>query len=63
MRIKFLGILFTASVLFASEAPVTFDKTFGGEEDDVAKTVVETEDGYLIAGKTKSFTGDRDFDS
>ena len=48
MRIKFLGILFTASVLFASKAPVTFDKTFGGEEDDVAKAVVKTEDGYLI---------------
>jgi len=63
MRIQFLGILFTASVLFASEAPLTFDKTFGGEEDDVAKSVVKTADGYLIAGKTKSFTSDRDFDA
>jgi len=63
MHIKFLGILFTASVLLASEAPLTFDKTFGGKEDDVAKAVIKTEDGYLIAGKTKSFTSDRDFDA
>ncbi|MEA3455091.1 MAG: hypothetical protein U9R26_01160 [Campylobacterota bacterium] len=63
MYTKILGALFMSSALFASEAPVTFDKTFGGGEDDIAKSVVKTEDGYLIAGKTKSFTGNRDFDA
>ncbi|MEA3418216.1 MAG: hypothetical protein U9Q90_02365 [Campylobacterota bacterium] len=63
MRTKLFGILFMGSALFASEASVTFDRTFGGEEDDVAKAVVRTDDGYLIAGKTKSFTQHRDFDA
>ncbi len=63
MRTKFFGILFITSALLATETPITFDKTFGGKEDDVAKSVVKTDDGYLIAGKTKSFTSDRDFDA
>ncbi len=63
MRTKLFGTLFMASALFATEIPITFDKTFGGKEDDVAKSVVKTDDGYLIAGKTKSFTNDRDFDA
>ena len=63
MRTKFLGVLFVASALFATETPITFEKTFGGKEDDVAKSVIKTDDGYLIAGKTKSFTSDRDFDA
>jgi len=63
MRTKLIGMLFAASILTASSTPVTFDKIFGGEEDDLAKAVVKTEDGYLIAGKTKSFTDDRDFDA
>ena len=63
MHRKFFGTLFMASALFATETPITFDKTFGGKEDDVARSVVKTDDGYLIAGKTKSFTNDRDFDA
>jgi len=39
------------------------NKTFGGEEDDVAKAVIKTDDGYLIAGKTKSFTSNRDYNA
>ena len=63
MQNKFIGILFLSTVLFASQPSVTFDRTFGGEEDDVANAVVKAGDGYLIAGKTKSFTGHRDFDA
>ncbi len=63
MHTKLLGLLLMISVLFASETAVTFDKTFGGKEDDVARSVIKTNDGYLIAGKTKSFTSDRDFDA
>ena len=55
--------LCTTLTLFATQAPVTFDKSFGGDEDDVAKSVIKTNDGYLIAGKTKSFTSHRDYDA
>lgn len=63
MYSKFIGLLFVASLLVVTEASATFNQTFGGKEDDVAKSVVETEDGYLVAGKTKSFTSHRDFDA
>lgn len=60
---KLLLLLCTTLTLFASQAPITFEKTFGGDEDDVANSVLKTEDGYLIAGKTKSFTTHRDYDA
>ena len=63
MHSKFIGSLFVASLLFATGASATFNKTFGGKEDDIAKSVIETEDGYLVAGQTKSFTSNRDFDA
>jgi len=49
--------------LFATQSSVTFNKTFGGNEDDVAKAVIKTNDGYLIAGKSKSFSSNRDYDA
>jgi hypothetical protein len=55
--------LMTTLALTAAQAPITFNKTFGGEEDDVAKAVIKTDDGYLIAGKTKSFTSNRDYNA
>ena len=63
MKRSLLLSLCTTLTLFAAQAPVTFDITFGGDEDDVAKSVVKTDDGYLIAGKTKSFTSNRDYDA
>ena len=57
------GVLFLAATLSVAQTPVTFEKTFGGKDDDLAKAVVETKEGYLIAGKTKSFTKHRDFDA
>jgi len=62
MKNLLFGICLTGAVLSAAPA-VTFDETFGGKEDDVANAVVETDDGYLIAGKSKSFTKHRDFDA
>ncbi|HFS82394.1 MAG TPA: hypothetical protein ENK71_00345 [Epsilonproteobacteria bacterium] len=62
MRKIMLGTLFLVSTLFSAGGSVTFDKAFGGKEDDLAKTVIQTDDGYLIGGKTKSFTDNRDFD-
>ncbi len=58
-----IGVLFVATTFAAAQVPVTFEKTFGGKDDDLARAVVETKDGYLIAGKTKSFTRHRDFDA
>ncbi len=55
--------LVTTLTLFAAQAPITFDRSFGGDEDDVATAVIKTDDGYLIAGKTKSFTNNRDYDA
>ena len=63
MQIKLIAILFAASMLFASEKAITFDKTFGGDEDDIAYAVTKTDNGYIIAGKSKSFSGHRDFDA
>jgi len=63
MTKKIISTLLISSTLFASDNPITFDKTYGGEEDDIGKSVVKLDDGYLIAGDTKSFRDDRDFDA
>jgi len=63
MHTKLIGIISITSALLASHPSTTFEKTFGGKEDDIAKSVVKTPDGYLIGGKTKSFTDHRDFDA
>ncbi len=63
MTKTFLLSLSATLLLSASQTPVTFDRTFGGDEDDVARSVIKTDDGYLIAGKTKSFTSHRDYDA
>jgi hypothetical protein len=56
-------ILLAASTLFASQTSATFEKTFGGKENDSAKAVVKTDDGYLIAGKSNSFAKRRYYDA
>jgi len=61
MRKIILGMVLVGSSLIYAEGSIVFETVFGGEEDDVAKSVVKTDDGYLIAGKTKSFTDHRDF--
>jgi len=58
-----LGLVFVCSSLLFAEGSIVFEKVFGGEDDDVGRAVAETDDGYLIAGKTKSFTKHRDFDA
>ena len=63
MHRSLLLSLCTTLTLFATQAPQTFNKSFGGDEDDVASSVIKTDDGYLIAGKTKSFTSHRDYDA
>jgi len=54
-------LLCVGSILFASQKSIVFNKVFGGDYDDVAKSVVKTDDGYMIVGKSKSFTDNRDF--
>jgi hypothetical protein len=61
---KFLTLMLLAgSTLFASQTSATFEKTFGGKENDVAKAVVKTDNGYLIAGKSNSFAKRRYYDA
>jgi hypothetical protein len=54
-----INLLILSSAIFASDKAVTFSKTYGGIEHDIAKSVVKTDDGYLIAGKSRSFSKDR----
>jgi len=63
MHRSLLLSLCTTLTLLATQTPQTFNKTFGGDEDDVANSVIKIDDGYLIAGKTKSFTSHRDYDA
>lgn len=63
MKKYFISTLLISSTLFASNNPITFDKTYGGKEHDIAKSVIKLDDGYLIAGDTKSFHKDRDFNA
>jgi len=37
-----------------------FDLTFGGERDDVLKDVIEIDDGFMVAGTSRSFGNGRD---
>jgi len=56
-------MLFAGSTLFASQTSATLEKTFGGKENDVAKAVLKTNDGYLISGKSNSFAKRRYYDA
>jgi hypothetical protein len=56
MKKILLGVVLVSSLLFATSTAVKFQKTFGGDKDDMARSVVSTNDGYLIAGTTKSFS-------
>ncbi len=45
------------------EAGSTFSHLFGGNEDDVAYAVTKADDGYIVAGKSESFSNHRDSDA
>lgn len=56
------GLAVAGSMALAAQNG-SFEKIFGGKENDIAKSVVATDDGYLIAGKTNSFTKYRNYDA
>ena len=58
-----MGMVCTVMMVCAAHNSGTFSKLYGGDEDDVAKAIVKTDNGFLIAGKSKSFTDHRDFDA
>ena len=61
---KTLLLSLCASVtLMAAPSSNTFSKIYGGEENDVPNAVIKTDDGFLIAGKSKSFSSHRDYDA
>ncbi|MEA3370391.1 MAG: hypothetical protein U9Q40_03555 [Campylobacterota bacterium] len=39
----------------APNTKTTFEKTYGGEYDDEAKSIIALKDGYLLVGQTQSF--------
>jgi hypothetical protein len=61
MKVKLLLalVLFVALAVGVSlaltQTIITFEKTFGGKLDDVGYSVIETKDGYVVAGYTWSF--------
>jgi len=63
MKKYFISTLLISSTLFGSNNPITFDKTYGGKDHDIAKSVIKLNDGYLIAGESKSFHEDRDYNA
>lgn len=57
-----LGLSFGSVGVLASESQaITFEKSIGGKDDDIGKSVIVLDDGYLIVGKSKSFSKNRDF--
>ena len=40
-----------------------FSRLYGGEEDDIAYSIAKTKEGYVVAGKSESFSKHRDFDA
>jgi len=52
----------SASTLTMNSEVTTFEKRIGGGEEDIAKSVIVLDDGYLVVGKSKSFTKNRFFD-
>ena len=50
----------TLMVYGNSNGQTTFQKTFGGTNDDVATWVANTSTGYIVAGHTTTPNGDRD---
>ena len=56
------GTLVAGSLLTAAQNS-TFEQVFGGDEDDIAKAVISVDDGYLVAGKTNSWSKYRNYDA
>lgn len=55
--LKLILSTFVLSTLYATAAPITFAKAYGTKEDDSARSVISTKDGFLIIGYTE---GNRD---
>jgi len=54
----FLVLLFLSSNTYQAP-PIEWQKSFGGSDDDLANSIQQTSDnGYIIAGWTKSNDGD-----
>lgn len=50
-----------AALSLSAQSAVTFEKSIGGKSDDIASSVIVLEEGYLVVGKSKSFSSNFDF--
>jgi len=56
-----LALSLPASTLTTHSKIITFEKRMGGAEEDMAKSVIVLDDGYLVVGKSRSFIKNRFF--
>lgn len=54
------GALGAQSTSAAAPQPSTYKKLIGGKENDTARSVIVISDGYLVVGKSDSFSTNRD---
>lgn len=52
--LSLMTVVLLAGTLAASTDRVTFEKTYGGKNEDLAKSVIVTETGYIVIGQTNS---------
>ncbi len=57
--LSFLLVIFISNYCEASEGPkIIWQKALGGSNDDLAYSIQQTTDGYIVAGYTRSNDGD-----
>ncbi len=59
VKMTTLCVLLWTTLVYAE----SFSRLFGGDEDDIAYSIAKTTDGYVVAGKSESFSKHRDFDA
>ncbi len=58
-----LLLIFNFALLFSQNYQITWQKCFGGSEQDNAEDILKIPDGYLIIGWTESYDGDISFNN
>jgi len=59
--ILFLGLYMALISTYSQDIEISWQRCYGGSEDDVVHDIVHIEDGYFITGGTASYDGDISF--